>query len=65
MQYHDSSFIRQRTSRYPGKTLRCTVCFLPFLNSTTSSIGMTTSKILSSMFMLWMRAWRLAVTFFS
>ena len=65
MTYQLASSISQRTSRYPGKTLRWTTCLRPPLNSTTSSMGMTTSKIFSSMFMDWMRASRLDLTFFS
>ena len=44
-----SSSRSQRTRRYPGKTFFWTVTFFPPLNSTTSSIGMTTSKTRSSM----------------
>ena len=42
-----------------------TMTFLPALNSTTSSMGMTTSWIRSSMFMDEVRASRFCLTFFS
>ena len=48
-----------------GETFFWTTTFLPPLNSTTSSIGMTTSKIRSSMCIDWMRVSRFALTLFS
>jgi hypothetical protein len=42
-----------------------TTTFLPPLNSTTSSMGMATSKIVSSMFIEAMRESRLLLTLFS
>ena len=63
--YQESSSRYMRTSRSPGKTLRETTCFLPPLISMTSSMGITTSKIRSSMFIEEMRLWRLALTLFS
>jgi hypothetical protein len=63
--YQESSSRYMRTRRYPGKTLRETTWRLPPLISMTSSIGMTTSKIFSSMFIEEILLWRLALTLFS
>src|SRR5665811_1419527 len=63
--YHASSSRYRRMSTYPGNFLRWTVTFLPTLYSTTSSIGMTTSKILSSRCIDLTRDSRFALTFFS
>ena len=62
---HESSSRSHRQSRYPGKTFFWTTTFLPFLNSTTSSIGMTTSKMRSSTFIETIRLSRFDFTLFS
>ena len=65
MTYQLSSSSARRTSREPGNIFFWTTTFLPALNSTTSSMGMTTSWIRSSMFMEEVRASRFCLTFFS
>ena len=65
MANHTSSDGVHRTSRYPGNTFLDTVTFLPFLNSTTSSIGTTISWIRSPSSRALMMFSRLPFTLFS
>src|SRR3990172_698607 len=62
---HESSLRYILTRMYPGDCLRGAVTLRPALISTTSSMGITTSKIDSSMCIDLMRVPRLAFTLFS